>query len=91
MEVSLGENSGKKVTFACDEAMNMHIALLGESGCGKSTKARGIMQDIVRQGGKVVALDLHHVLSDDQIFESSRDEFFSCVRSEEHTSELQSH
>ena len=79
MEVSLGENSGKKVTFACDEAMNMHIALLGESGCGKSTKARGIMQDIVRQGGKVVAFDLHHVLSDDQIFESSRDEFFSCV------------
>ena len=79
MQLLLGNAGRKKVMFDCGKAMNKHMALLGKSGCGKSTKVRGLMLDIVRQGGTVIALDFHHVLPEDQIFEKTRDEFSGYI------------
>ena len=48
---------------------NGHIALIGETGCGKTVQAQRICSSIVKSGGTVVVISQHNSFADSQIFE----------------------
>lgn len=68
-------NKDKKVYFNTDISMNNHMLLLGKSGSGKTVQAQKLMIEIVKQGGTVVAVDMHQTLSGNQIFWKYKEDF----------------
>ena len=68
-------NKDKKVYFNTDISMNNHMLLLGKLGSGKTVQAQKLMIEIVKQGGTVVAVDMHQTLSGNQIFWKYKEDF----------------
>ncbi len=67
MNLDLGRNNGKKVTVDGERLKNGHIGLIGVSGSGKTVQAHELICDILKGEGTVIALNIHGVLTDDQI------------------------
>lgn len=75
MVIELGKYRERSVRYDLSNAMNGHIFINGKSGSGKTVQAQKIMLEIVRQGGTVLAFDIHQILSEDQIFKKYRMDF----------------
>ncbi len=73
--INIGTYNKKSVYFDCENALNKHILLLGKSGGGKTVEAQKIMLEIAKNGGTVMALDLHYALAPSQILEKHRSDF----------------
>lgn len=73
--IAIGTFDNMKVCFDILSAPNLHMALLGKSGSGKSVEAQRLLIELVKQGQTVVAFDMHSVLSDDQIFAAFKADF----------------
>ena len=82
----LGMNECRKVEFNEEEALNGHICLLGKSGSGKSTAAQKLALAMAKEGRTVIALDIHQVLSPQNIFpplKNEMDKFSNIIDLEE--------
>ena len=66
--MKLGTNEYGEVEFNEYEALNQHICLLGKSGSGKSVAAQKLALTMAEEGRTVIALDIHQVLSPENIF-----------------------
>ena len=75
MRISLGTYKNREVAFDCENALNNHLLILGKSGGGKTVEAQKVMTGIVREGGTVMALDLHQTLAPSQIFWKYKPDF----------------
>ncbi|HJB07420.1 MAG TPA: DUF87 domain-containing protein [Candidatus Enterocloster faecavium] len=71
--MKLGTNEYGTVEFNEDEALNQHICLLGKSGSGKSAAAQRLALAMAEEGRIVIALDIHQVLSPENIFPPLRE------------------
>ena len=58
-----------------ENAANDHVLVVGRSGCGKTVCCQNIIRQIAEGGGRVLIIDMHGSLSDDQIFEPYRESF----------------
>ncbi|WP_455190853.1 ATP-binding protein [Eubacterium ramulus] len=76
-EIVLGRNGEHRVLWDIKNATNGHVALIGESGSGKSVLAQKLMLEFVKQGATILVLDQHETLCEDQIFEPIKNEFES--------------
>ena len=83
--IDIGRYKGKLVSINTQELENQHIAVIGMSGSGKSVECQRIISSIVQQGGTVIAFDIHHTLSNDQIFWKYKPIF------DEHIFEIEAH
>ena len=75
MRINLGTYKNRGVAFDCENALNKHLLILGKSGGGKTVEAQKIMPEIVKEGGTVMALDLHQTLASSQIFWKYKPDF----------------
>lgn len=75
MRINLGTYKNRGVAFDCENALNKHLLILGKSGGGKTVEAQKIMTEIVKEGGTVMALDLHQTLASSQIFWKYKPDF----------------
>lgn len=74
--IELGKSkAGFPVYVNENGSMNNHILLVGGTGSGKTVLAQKIMLEIVKDGGRALALNYHGCLDEDQIFEPLREEF----------------
>lgn len=80
MMINMGKHKNRVGSFDCENALNKHLLILGKSGSGKTVEAQKIMAEIVKSGGTVLALDLHHSLAPDQIFWKFKPEFERYMR-----------
>lgn len=77
MLINIGKCFEKPVCIDTRKTMNQHILFLGESGTGKTVEGQKIICEIVKQGGTVLALDMHHCLDDDEIFRTYKEAFYT--------------
>lgn len=75
MIIELGKYKDKVVKYDLDGSMNGHILINGKSGSGKTVQAQKIMLEMVKQGGTVLAFDIHQTLSENQILEKYQTDF----------------
>ena len=75
MIIELGKYKDKVVKYDLDGSMNGHILINGKSGSGKTVQAQKIMLEIVKQGGTVLAFDIHQTLYENQILEKYQTDF----------------
>lgn len=73
--IRLGSYHKKEVFCDLDSALNQHVILLGDTGCGKSVQGQNIATELVKQGRTVLILDHHSVASENQIFSAYEMEF----------------
>lgn len=66
--LNIGMYKDKIVTTNDENLSNHHICVLGASGSGKTVQCQRLICSAVEQGASVIALDMHGVLADDQIF-----------------------
>lgn len=71
----LGKNGTKTVEFDEAKALNRHICILGKSGAGKSTAAQQLVLEMAKEGRTVLAIDIHQVLAEENIYAPLRKEF----------------
>lgn len=68
MKIEIGKANGISVSY-CEECTdNGHMVITGSSGAGKTVQIQRIIKSIVNQGGSVVALDIHGIFAEEQIF-----------------------
>lgn len=75
MVIKIGTKNGKEVYFERHRSLNGHLLLIGKSGSGKSVAAESLCLEIVKNGGTIIAFDLHQVLAPDQIFGDLKEGF----------------
>lgn len=75
MQINLGIYKNREAAFDCENALNRHLLILGKSGGGKTVEAQKVMTGIVKEGGTVMALDLHQTLAPSQIFWKYKSDF----------------
>lgn len=66
--LDIGKYKGKPVTTNDDNLKNRHIAVIGESGSGKTVECQRLICSAVEQGHTIIAFDMHGTLARDQIF-----------------------
>lgn len=71
----LGKYKKSEVEFDEGRALNKHICILGKSGSGKSTAAQKLALSMAKEGRTVVAIDIHQVLSKENIYSPIFEEF----------------
>ncbi len=81
MLIDIGPYCGNSVCMNTKSSLNCHMLLLGGSGAGKTVEAQRIICEIVKNGGTVLAFDLHHCLDDAEIFRTYA-EAFSTAKTE---------
>lgn len=79
--LKLGSVRGHDVFSDCARNLNGHILVIGKSGSGKTVFAQKFILEIIREGGTVLAFDLHQTLASEQIFPGLNSEFNSYVNS----------
>lgn len=75
MLINIGNYKSRLAAFDCENALNQHLLILGKSGGGKTVQAQKIMVEIVKNGGTVLAIDLHQTLAPNQIFWKYKPDF----------------
>lgn len=74
--MELGKYSNKgKVEFDEERALNRSVFISGKSGSGKSTAAQKMILSMAKEGRTILALDIHQVLSKENILPSISKEF----------------
>lgn len=73
--INIGIYNNLTVCFDSASAPNLHMALIGRTGSGKSVEAQKILVELAKQGKTVVVFDTHSVVSDDQIFDTIKGDF----------------
>ena len=77
--IKLGEIRNSSVYFNSESSFNGHILITGKSGTGKTVLAERLFLEIIKAGGTIIAIDLHHALNTDQIPEEFRKEFIEAT------------
>lgn len=77
--IKLGQIRNSSVYFNSEGSFNEHILILGKSGTGKTVLAEKLFLEIIKDGGTIIAIDLHHALNADQIPEEFRKEFIEAT------------
>lgn len=73
--IKLGKTRDNDIYFNSEYSFNEHILVFGKSGAGKTVLAEKLFLEIIKGGGTIVAIDLHHALNADQIPEDLREEY----------------
>ncbi len=73
--LDIGKYKGKPVTTNDDNLKNRHIAVIGESGSGKTVECQRLICSAVKQGHTIIAFDMHGTLAGDQIFWKYKETF----------------
>ncbi|MFT4105520.1 MAG: ATP-binding protein [Lacrimispora sp.] len=73
--IQLGKVRNKGVYFNSENSFNDHTLILGKSGAGKTVFAEKMLLQIIKEGGTIVAIDLHQAMNTDKIPEEFREEF----------------
>lgn len=81
--IKIGTYNNLTVCFDSASAPNLHMALIGRTGSGKSVEAQKILIELAKQGKTVVVFDAHSVVSDDQVFDTIKEEFNSFLHNVE--------
>ncbi|GEM_PF-2720666 len=77
--IKLGNIRNNSVYFNSKGSFNEHILIFGKSGTGKTVLAEKLLLEIIKDGGTIIAFDLHHALNSDQIPEEFREEFIKTT------------
>ncbi|WP_312433308.1 ATP-binding protein [Lacrimispora sp.] len=77
--IKLGEIRNSSVYFNSEDSFNEHILILGKSGTGKTVLAERLFLEVIKAGGTIIAIDLHHALNADQIPKEFRKEFIEAT------------
>lgn len=77
--IKLGKARNRNVYFNSEFSLNEHILIFGKSGTGKTVLAEKLLLEIIKDGGTIIAFDLHYALNADQIPEEFREEFIKAT------------
>ena len=77
--IKLGDIRNSSVYFNSEGSFNEHILIFGKSGTGKTVLAERLFLEIIKSGGTIIAIDLHHALNADQIPEEFRKELIEAT------------
>ena len=77
--IKLGNIRNSSVYFNSEGSFNEHILIFGKSGTGKTVLAERLFLEIIKSGGTIMAIDLHHALNANQIPEEFRKEFIEAT------------
>lgn len=79
MKINIGMYRNENIFFQPFSGNNGHISIFGGSGTGKSTMAINVANQIIKNGGTVLAFDSHNVLCNDEIHTALRADFESTL------------
>lgn len=79
MKINIGTFRDEKIFFHPFSGNNGHIISIGGSGSGKTTLSINIANQIIQNGGTVIAFDSHNVLRSDEIHTALRADFDSFL------------
>lgn len=78
--IEIGTYGESRVAFDFEKSTNQHVAILGKSGTGKSVAGQKIIKNIVKDGGTVVAFDMHWLFNSANIFPAFKEEIKSHLQ-----------